>query len=102
MGSRAKIVGTGMHVPERVVSNDDLSKIMDTTDEWIVARTGIRQRYLAADGELTSDLALKAANRALDDAGCRYLVWVPGSSARRRGSVRRARGLVARAGSATV
>jgi 3-oxoacyl-[acyl-carrier-protein] synthase-3 len=69
MSFRSEIVGCGSYLPERVVTNAELSAKLDTTDEWIVARTGIRQRYLAADGDLTSDLALKATNRALDDAG---------------------------------
>ncbi len=69
MSIRSEIIGCGSYLPERVVTNAELSTRVDTTDEWIVARTGIRQRHLAADGELTSDLALKAANRALDDAG---------------------------------
>jgi len=51
------------------MTNDDLSKVVDTTDEWITARTGIKQRHIAAEGELTSDLAVKATNSALEDAG---------------------------------
>ncbi len=66
---RAVLVGTGTYLPARVMTNDDLVKLVDTTDEWITARTGIKQRYIAADGEFTSDLAIKAANIALDDAG---------------------------------
>jgi 3-oxoacyl-[acyl-carrier-protein] synthase-3 len=69
MSIRSEILGCGSYLPERVVTNAELSAKVDTTDEWIFARTGIRQRHLAADGELTSDLALKAAENALDDAG---------------------------------
>lgn len=61
--------GVGGYLPERVMTNEDLSKFVDTSDEWIVQRTGIRQRHIAAEGELTSDLALKASQRALDKAG---------------------------------
>jgi len=66
---RSLIVGAGAYLPERVVTNDDLAAKMDTTDEWIVQRTGIRQRHIAADGELTSHLAVKASERALAAAG---------------------------------
>jgi 3-oxoacyl-[acyl-carrier-protein] synthase-3 len=66
---RSIIRGTGMHVPERVVDNHRLSRVMDTTDDWIVQRTGIVTRRFAAAGEATSDLAVPAAARALEDAG---------------------------------
>ncbi len=69
MSRRSLIVGAGAYLPERVVTNDDLAAKMDTTDEWIVQRTGIRQRHIAADGELTSHLAVKASERALAAAG---------------------------------
>jgi len=62
---RAVALGSGSYLPERILTNDELSKTVDTTDEWILARTGIKQRHIAADGELTSDLATKAAERAL-------------------------------------
>lgn len=65
----AGILGLGSYVPERVVTNKDLERVVDTSDEWIVARTGIRERRYAAEGEATSDLATKAAERALADAG---------------------------------
>ena len=68
MMKRSEIIGCGSYLPERVVTNAEISAKLDTTDEWITTRTGIRQRYLAADGELTSDLALKAAERALENA----------------------------------
>lgn len=61
--------GVGGYLPEKVLSNDDLAKMVDTTDEWIAARTGIRKRHIAADGEFTSDLGTIAAKRALEAAG---------------------------------
>lgn len=66
---RSILTGTGSYLPEKVLTNDDLAKIVDTSDEWIRTRTGIRQRHVAADGELTSDLAIRAAERALEAAG---------------------------------
>src|SRR5690554_6452510 len=65
----SRIAGTGSYLPEKVVTNDDLAKIVDTSDEWIAARTGIRQRHIVADGETTSDLAYHASVRALEAAG---------------------------------
>lgn len=65
----SRIVGTGSYLPERVVTNGDLEQMLDTSDEWIVTRTGIRQRHIAGDNEYTSDLATKAARKALDMAG---------------------------------
>ncbi|PLX79570.1 MAG: 3-oxoacyl-ACP synthase [Desulfuromonas sp.] len=66
---RARIIGTGSYVPEKVLTNADLEKMVETSDEWITARTGIRERHIAADKEYTSDLATKAAQNALDMAG---------------------------------
>ena len=66
---RSVVAGCGSYLPERVVTNDDLAKFVDTTDEWIVSRSGIHQRHLAAEGELTSDLGLAAAQAALENAG---------------------------------
>lgn len=66
---RSRILGCGAYLPEKVLTNDDLAKTVDTTDEWIVGRTGITQRHIAAPDQLTSDLALAAAERALDAAG---------------------------------
>ncbi|TMM28169.1 MAG: ketoacyl-ACP synthase III [Actinobacteria bacterium] len=63
------ITGIGAYAPERVVTNDDLSELMDTSDEWIVERTGIRERRVAADDQALSDLALPAARAALEQAG---------------------------------
>ncbi|MDH3662713.1 MAG: ketoacyl-ACP synthase III [Alphaproteobacteria bacterium] len=65
---RACITGTGAYLPERIVSNDELAKTVDTSDSWIVERTGIHQRHIAAEGELTSDLAVAAARQALERA----------------------------------
>ena len=65
----SRILGTGSYLPEKVVTNFDLEKMVDTTDEWIRTRTGIERRHLAADGETTVDLAEFAARRALDAAG---------------------------------
>jgi len=65
----ARIVGTGAYLPDRIVTNEDLQSSIDTTDGWIVARTGIRQRHIAAEGEHASDLAFMAAQRALENAG---------------------------------
>ncbi len=69
MARRSFIRGTGSYLPERVLTNEDLSLMVATSDEWIRERTGIRQRHIAADGELTSDIAVQAARRALDAAG---------------------------------
>lgn len=65
----ARIVGTGSYLPERVVSNKDLEKTMDTTDEWIRERTGIKRRHIAADGESSADMGLVAAQRAIEASG---------------------------------
>jgi 3-oxoacyl-[acyl-carrier-protein] synthase-3 len=67
----SRIAGTGSYLPEKVLTNRDLERMMDTSDEWIVARTGIRERHVAADGEMASDMALQAAQRALGAAGIR-------------------------------
>lgn len=66
---RSVILGCGGYLPETVLTNDDLAKIVDTSDEWIYTRTGIRERHIAAEGELTSDLGTEAASRALERAG---------------------------------
>ncbi len=65
----SRIAGTGSYLPEKVLTNEDLSKIVDTSDEWIAARTGIRERHIAAEGETTCDLAFHAATRAMEAAG---------------------------------
>ncbi|WP_199175561.1 beta-ketoacyl-ACP synthase III [Telmatospirillum siberiense] len=66
---RSRIVGVGAYLPERVLTNADLTQRVDTTDEWIVERTGIRERHIAAEDQFTSHLAIAAAERALASAG---------------------------------
>lgn len=66
---RSVVRGCGAYLPERVLTNDELSRMVDTSDEWITQRTGIRQRHIAAEGETTSQLGTKAAQAALDNAG---------------------------------
>lgn len=68
----ARIIGTGGYLPERVVTNAELEKTVDTTDAWIRERTGITQRHIAAEGEFTLDLAEQASRRALEAAGIAY------------------------------
>jgi 3-oxoacyl-(acyl-carrier-protein) synthase III len=65
----SRIIGTGSYLPDKVLTNRDLEKIVDTSDEWIVSRTGIHERHIAADEQMTSDLALKASERAIAAAG---------------------------------
>ncbi|ABB31831.1 3-oxoacyl-(acyl-carrier-protein) synthase III [Geobacter metallireducens RCH3] len=67
--ARARIIGTGSAVPEMIRTNFDLEKMVDTTDDWITTRTGIRERRIAAEGEYTSTFATRAAERALEMAG---------------------------------
>ena len=69
MSNRILMTGVGAYLPEKVITNDDLAQWVDTSDEWIKQRTGIAQRHMVADGELTSDLAINAANEALKHAG---------------------------------
>lgn len=71
MSIYSKIVGTGSYLPERVLTNHDLERMVDTSDEWIYTRTGIRQRHIAAENENASDLALAASRRAIEAAGIR-------------------------------
>lgn len=66
---RSVIIGTGAYLPQKTLTNADLEKMVETTDAWIEARTGIRERHIAADGELTSHLAVKAALAAIENAG---------------------------------
>lgn len=70
MTIRAVVKGVGHYLPERVVPNSEFEATLDTTDEWIRTRSGIERRHFAAEGETTSDLAVKAAQAALDSAGC--------------------------------
>jgi len=65
----AKIVGTGMSVPERVMTNEDFARLVETNDEWIVQRTGMKERRIAENDQATSDLAVEASRAALEDAG---------------------------------
>lgn len=67
--TRSVVLGCGAYLPERVMTNAELATRVDTSDEWIVQRTGIRERRIAADGELTSDLGIAAARAALAQAG---------------------------------
>ncbi len=67
--TRARITGVGAYAPKRILTNLDLEKMVDTSDEWIVRRTGIRERHIVEEGEATSDLGLRAAQQALDRAG---------------------------------
>ena len=66
--THARIAAIGSYLPEKVMTNQDLEKIMETSDEWIRERTGIKRRHIAADDESTSTIALKAARLALDRA----------------------------------
>ena len=67
--TNSRIAGTGSYLPKKVLTNADLESIVDTTDEWIFSRTGIRERHIVADDEFTSDLALYAARKAIESAG---------------------------------
>ncbi len=69
MSRYSRIIGTGSYLPEKVLTNRDLEGVMDTTDEWIFTRTGIRERHIAADNEKASDLALNASRKAIEAAG---------------------------------
>ena len=69
MSQSARITGTGSYLPEKVLTNKDLEQFVDTTEEWIFSRSGIRQRHIAAEGEFTSDLAEAASREALKSAG---------------------------------
>ena len=71
MTTYSRVVGTGSYLPQKVLTNEQLERLVDTSDEWVVTRTGIRQRHVAAEGENASDLALAAARRAIDAAGMR-------------------------------
>ena len=65
----SRIIGTGSYLPDKVLTNRDLEKSVDTSDDWIVSRTGIRQRHIAAENQMTSDLAFKASEQAISAAG---------------------------------
>lgn len=66
---RSHIIASGSYLPEKIMTNKDLEKIVDTSDEWIEQRSGIKQRHIAADNQTTSDMAVNAANRAIEAAG---------------------------------
>src|SRR4030067_2027597 len=66
---RASITGIGSYLPGKVLTNYDLEKMVDTTDDWIIQRTGIRERRIVENGMVTSDLAVQASNMAMEDAG---------------------------------
>ncbi|MHA1158815.1 MAG: beta-ketoacyl-ACP synthase III, partial [Alphaproteobacteria bacterium] len=68
-GPRVVVAGSGSYLPEKILTNEEISRTIDTSDAWIRQRTGIAERRIAAEGELTSDMAVKAAERALADAG---------------------------------
>ncbi len=69
MSCKAKIIGLGAYLPEKILSNQDLEKMVETSDEWIASRTGMKERRLAASDEFTSDMGYEAAKKALDDSG---------------------------------
>lgn len=69
MATVSRIIGCGSDLPEKILSNDDLSEFVDTSDEWITSRTGVKNRHIASDGETTSDLALRAGKKAIAHAG---------------------------------
>jgi len=69
MAYYSRLVGSGSYLPEKVLTNEQLAELVDTSDEWITERTGIKQRHIAAEGQLTSDLAREAALKALEYAG---------------------------------
>lgn len=66
---RSQLIGTGYKLPAKILTNDDLSKMVETNDEWISTRTGIRSRHIAAEGETTCDLSYDAALTAIENAG---------------------------------
>jgi len=65
----SKIIGTGSYLPQKILTNKDIEAVVDTTDDWIVSRSGIKQRHIAADSEMTSDLAEKASRSAIERSG---------------------------------
>lgn len=73
---RSIVKGVGAYLPEKVLTNDDLSQLVETSDEWIKQRTGIERRHIAADGELTCDLSAKAALAAMDNAALPPMILI--------------------------
>ena len=78
------LTGTGAYLPEKVLTNADLATFMDTDDAWIRQRTGIEKRHIVAENEMTSDLAIKAGQRALDAPNLMRLIWMPSLLRRQR------------------
>ena len=66
---RVRVIGTGLYVPEKILTNFDLEKMVDTSDEWIVTRTGIKERRIASSEQATSDMVIEASKKALENAG---------------------------------
>src|ERR1700676_2657296 len=73
MTYKARIIGTGSYLPQKVLSNFDLEKIVETTDEWIFTRTGMKERRIARDDEFPSDMGFEAAKKAIENAGINAL-----------------------------
>jgi len=71
-----RIIGTGSYLPQRIVTNDELAQSLDTSDAWIVERTGIRERRVAAENEATSDLALLRRKKLWKVRGLRQKIWI--------------------------
>ena len=69
----SRIAGTGSFLPERIITNAEMEKLVETSDDWIASRTGIRQRHIAVEGQTTGDLAFGAAKAALETAGVELL-----------------------------
>ena len=84
----ARITGTGSYLPEKVLTNKDLEKLMDTNDEWIRDRTGIKRRHIAADGETSSDMAVNAAKKAMEHGMRTLEVEVKGPGSGRESALR--------------
>jgi 3-oxoacyl-[acyl-carrier-protein] synthase-3 len=70
---RSRITGTGSALPEKILSNQDLKRMVDSSDVWITSRTGFKQRRIAAEGEFTSTFAVEASRRAMEEAACTAL-----------------------------
>lgn len=78
----AGVLGTGHYVPDKIVTNADMEKLVDTSDEWIQGRTGIKTRHFAEDGLNTSDMCTRAAEQALKWPSLQPKTWIRSSSAR--------------------
>lgn len=73
---KAKITGYGLYVPEKIYDNAYMETIVETNDEWITQRTGIKERHITAENEYTTDIATAAAKRAMEDAAFRRRNWI--------------------------